>query len=101
MAESVSVWGIVAKDGSILSGTGFKVDRVGTGVYTVLFDRTFVGVPSVVTTQVYPNDTSSTGGDVLDNSVVVGISSDRFRSITGSSANVKADRDFSFIAIGH
>ncbi|MEU4225340.1 hypothetical protein AB0F17_13670 [Nonomuraea sp. NPDC026600] len=96
-----SVWGCVGSNGStIYSGTGFKVDRVGTGVYTVLFDVAFPQWPSVVATQMYPGNMSSTGGDTRDNAVVIAISTDRFRVTTGGSDGKQADRDFSFIAMG-
>ena len=96
-----SVWGCVGSNGStIYSGTGFKVDRVATGVYTILFDVPFAKWPSVVATQMFPGTMNSNGGDTRDNAVVIAISTDRFRVTTGASDGKQADRDFSFIAMG-
>jgi hypothetical protein len=100
MADA-TVWGLVnGTTATPKSGTGYKVDHVQAGVYTVLFDKSFNGIPSVVVTQVYPDDLNSTGGNTLDNAVVIGISNDRFRVTTGAYQGAKQDRDFAFIAMG-
>lgn len=100
MAELRTVWGFVSPEGNILSGTGFLVDRANTGLYTVLFERPFNVVPSVVATQVFPNDVNAGGGDTRDNAVVVGIATHRFRVKVGNSSGVAENRAFAFVATG-
>jgi|SRR5581483_7567725 len=97
---TTTIWGVVNADGSIASGTGYKVDKLDSGVYTVLFNVSFNSLPAVVTTQLYPNERDTRGGDPRDNSVVGYISTDRCRVITGEDDGDKVDRAFSFIAMG-
>ena len=93
--------GYIAADGRVVSGTGgYRVVHDEAGLYTVLFDQAFTRPPAVVTTQVFPGDVNSTGGDPRDNSVVVGINLDRFRMETGEDNGKKADRQWTFIAFG-
>ncbi|MBV9451507.1 MAG: hypothetical protein JO345_37035 [Streptosporangiaceae bacterium] len=97
----ITIWGVVNANGTTKSGTGFKVDHVGTGIYTILFDKSFNVLPAVVTTQLFPgNDPDSHGGDPRDNTVVAYIGNDRCRVITGQDNGDKEDRAFSFVAIG-
>ncbi|WP_343693970.1 hypothetical protein [Chitinophaga sp.] len=96
------IGGTVDPYGKIVSGTGFKVDKNGTGIFTILFDKTFSAVPAVSATQIFNNDPVNwpDGGDTLDNAVLVFIQKDRFRVKTGSSDGIVKDRFFSFIACG-
>jgi hypothetical protein len=98
---AITVWGLVGSNGKVLSGSGFRVQHdIGTGEYTILFDSSFNVLPAVVTTQAFPNRDGADPGDPRDNSVVVYIDNDRFRAITGEDNGDRADRDFSFIAMG-
>ncbi|HET7016647.1 MAG TPA: hypothetical protein VFI65_22180 [Streptosporangiaceae bacterium] len=99
MAER-TMWGVISPEGKIISGHGFKVDRSNTGIYTILFEEPFNVIPVVVTSQIFPNDVSSQGGDTRDNAVVVGIVNDRFRIKTGGSGGEAQNRHFTFIAMG-
>ena len=94
------MWGVVKSDGKVISGAGFIVEHIGPGIYTVVFRRPFTVIPAVVTSELYPNDVHSSGGDTRDNSVVVGIDLDRFRVKLGDGGGTATDRDFTFIAIG-
>ncbi|MEV6040510.1 hypothetical protein AB0L65_56035 [Nonomuraea sp. NPDC052116] len=95
------VRGLVQASGAIATGSGFTVEHIVEGTYSVTFNQPFSEAPSVVTTQVYPNTSNSTGGDTRDNSVVVYISPQMFRVITGDSSGKKTDRSFAFIATGN
>jgi hypothetical protein len=97
---TTTIWGVVNADGSILSGTGYKADKMDAGVYTIFFTTPFNSVPAVVTTQLFPNEPNTHGGDPRDNSVVGYITNDRCRVITGQDNGDKVDRAFSFVAIG-
>ncbi len=101
MSQTI-IHGIVKDDGTILNGSGFKVTHDQKGLYTVFFNTAFNDTPSVVATQVHPNDINSYGSDTFDNAVIVGIATDRFRVKTGNSQNYgeASDRVFSFVAVG-
>lgn len=58
---STIVSGYIDKDGSILSGSGFRVSRVSTGRYTVNFESAFPRTPACVVTQVFPQDFTNNG----------------------------------------
>ena len=94
-----SVWGFVRSTGKVETGTGYRVTHDSNGTYTVLFDVPFNTGPAVVATQCYPGEKEQ-GGDTRDNAVIVSISSDRCRIVTGEDDGAKVDRDFTFIAIG-
>jgi hypothetical protein len=101
MAGQHTVTGLVNKDGSILGGTGgFIVDRVDTGIYSVIFTPPFLTTPVVVTSQVFPNDLLSKGGNTRDNSLLIGVSHDRVRIKTGNGNGDADNRVFTFIAMG-
>src|SRR5579859_3746574 len=95
-----TVWGVIAKDAEILSGTGFDIDHTNDGVYTIFFDEPFAVLPSVTATQIYPGDVVSQGGNPLDNVVIIGITTDKFRIKTGDAAGNTTNRSFTFLAIG-
>ena len=99
-AETRIIFGIVDPQGKIVSGTGFRTDKVDTGLYTILFLDVFNVVPTVVATQIYPNDINSHGGNTNDNAVIVGITNDRVRIKVGDGGGTAADRYFTFIAMG-
>lgn len=96
-----TIWGVVYANGSVASGSGdFRVDHLDKGLYTILFENSFARLPAVVTTQLYPNQPDSHGGDPRDNSVVVYITEDYCRVMMGTDGGDMANRDFSFIAMG-
>jgi len=94
------VCGYVSASGNVISGTGYRVDHVDPGLYTVFFDTAFNTIPSVVVTQVFNGDINYHGGDTRDNAVVVGILADRFRVVVGEQNGSHSDRRFTFIAAG-
>ncbi|SCW64648.1 hypothetical protein SAMN04487970_102371 [Paenibacillus tianmuensis] len=99
MANNARVlWGTVDPDGSIVSGMGYKVDKGGKGLYTVIFDESYSFVPGVSTTQIYYNN--GNGGDTRDNSALVFVKNDRFRVKTGNDNGDASDRGFSFVVAG-
>ena len=93
------VCGYIDKDGSILSGSGFRVNRVTTGRYTVSFDSPFSAAPACVVTQVYPQDFTR-NGKTLDNAIITNIDRDKFQYATGDHQGANSDRAASFIAVG-
>ncbi|UHA73164.1 hypothetical protein [Paenibacillus sp. 481] len=92
------VAGSVSANGSVVSGKGFRVSKVGTGLYDVFFTPPFGSPPGVSATQVF--FLGGLGGDTRDNAVLVFIQNDRFRVKTGASDGTAQDRDFSFVAAG-
>lgn len=102
-------WGNIRSDGTIAFGSGnFTVTKPSTGVYDIAFKSAFTSLPTVVVTQVYPNqdtknamgDITSAGGSTLDNAVIVGILKGQCRIQIGGGSGVAADRYFSFLAYG-
>jgi hypothetical protein len=91
------VSGIVNKDGSIQSGSGFTTVKENTGLYQIIFKQAFASAPAVVTTQdwnnVYPG-----GGDTRDGAVPVYVTAATTEIKTGNSSGNAEDRCFSFIA---
>jgi hypothetical protein len=100
--QLVTIWGVVLAAGTKSSGVGYQVATVATekGLYIITFDRPFNAVPAVVATQVYPNYSSSNGGDTRDNADVAYISTTECRIVTGQQDGSHVNRDFSFVAIG-
>ena len=73
----------------------------GDGLYLITFEPSFTEPPTVVVTQLYPNDLSSSGGDTRDNAVVVGIDNNELKIKTGNSSGNGTNREFAFIALGN
>ena len=96
------VWGDISADATTYSGTGFEATGIGDGVYLVAFDQPLKSLSSVVLTQSYQNwnDFSYTGGNTLDNAVIVAAKGSEFKYITGGSSGAKIDRNCSFVAVG-
>jgi len=96
------VSGVVDPFGKVFSGAGFKVEKVDTGLCTIIFTEEFNTVPAVTATQIYPwpFDADSKGGDTRDNAVIVYIAVDRVRIKTGDDEGKAKNRAFSFIAAG-
>jgi hypothetical protein len=95
-----TVSGVVDPNGKAVSGSGYRVDKTDTGIYTIMFDTPFNIVPGASVTQIYPwpLDPKSHGGNPLDNCTIAYIANDRVRIVTGDRSGNKQDRAFSFIA---
>lgn len=97
--------GCVSSKGERLRGEGFRAEQVNgrVGVIDVEFDDRwlFVEPPSVVATQVYPEDPESAIlPNTLSNVIVVGVSTHGFRLVTGAPNGLPVARAFNFIAAG-
>ncbi len=93
---STTVYGVVAKDASVITGTGFSVLNPAQGEYTITFDQAFPDTPAAVATQ---------GGNFNDpqNSDGIAIGTLNSKSMivsTGDGGGNAQNRQFSFIAIG-
>ncbi len=78
------VTGQVDSTGAINAGTGFTVNKTGTGVYDITFGTPFVAAPIVL-------------ASATTNNIVAVTAS----STTGFTATAfSADRDFNFVAFG-
>jgi hypothetical protein len=91
-----TVFGVVGPDGSKLSGSGFTVRNVQTGLFRITFDQQFSSFPAVVATQ---------GGNIRDpdtrDGIVVGnLGRDKCDIITGTEEGKEQNRQFSFTAMG-
>jgi hypothetical protein len=88
--------GDIEASGNIKSATsGFTVEHVATGHYTVHFNPPFSKIVSVVGTRVSFNDAST-----LDNLVIINFGNDSCEFHTGNSNGKSTDSFFSFIALG-
>ena len=99
-ATPTTIWGNVKADGTVLSGSGYRVEKIDTGLYTVIFNTSFNAMPGVSVTEIWPQDINSHGGNTKDNAVLVAVEPDRFRVKVGEKDGDASDRDFSFVAIG-
>ena len=84
--------GVNGFSGTATAGAGFTVTRISTGFYTVFFDTSFAGAPTITGTI---KDTNSnyvfTTGSVTASS---------FNVFTNDNTNSNTDLNFDFIAIG-
>lgn len=98
---ATSLWGCVNKDGSVHSGTGFNVDKVGTGNYVITYADQFSTPPAVVLTQNFKSweDFGYQGGSLTDNAVLIAGDASHCKVLTGAAKNHE-DRNFTFIAMG-
>jgi len=79
------VRGVVAVNGTYVSGEGFTVVQIGTGVYTVTFSNTFVDMPSGVVTAL-----TGLGSGIVAHVTVInntGMQVETFSVITNASTN--------------
>ncbi len=90
--------GSVDANGTILAGTGFKVQAPGKGLFTLTFTQSYQSPPTVVATQYWK--TYQSGINTLDNSLVVAITATGCQILTGDSAGVQTNRPFCFVAMG-
>lgn len=95
------LYGTVSKDGKKLGGSGYSVSHTaGTGIYFVTFEQPFNKLPGASTTQVFPNDASSKGGNTKDNALLIYLSTEQMNVKTGNDSGDAKDRDFTFIVVG-
>ena len=92
-----TIYGTVSKDGEIISGTGFLVERQSTGTYLIDFEPGFANVPSVVGSQ---TGYGKIDENTLDSVVFPYINRGSATVLTGNASGDKRDRQFSFTAIG-
>lgn len=102
-----TIRGTVEADGSVFAGSGYTVNKVGTGLYDVSFATEFSNIPTVVVTQQHPDNNTArngqfteSGGNTRDNAIVVGVRNNKVRIRTGKDDGSANDRRFHFIAIG-
>lgn len=96
------IYGLIGAQGQILSHGGdgdITVTKTGPGIYDIHFKTDYQNLPSVTATQLYESDRES-GGNTLDNVVMVKVTKHIVRLKTGDSEGNARDRKFSFIAIG-
>ncbi len=99
----VTLYGTVDPNGNKAGGSSGWDSRQaggGAGLYLVNFSPAFKSTPTVVVTQIYPNDLSSTGGDTRDNAVIVGADANEVKIKTGGSDGKGSNRWFNFVAMG-
>ena len=89
-AGTKHVCGLVASDGSGVTGVSFKVQKIATGIFEALFNDDFHEIPAVSVTQIYPcpMDNNPNDDDTRDNAVLITIGADRVRLKTGSQRTV-------------
>jgi len=101
----VTKWASVDRDGNVKSSSGIRTSatKIEEGVYEIIFDPQFSGMPSVTATQVYPGFGSfdDTGGDTRDNAVIGALDQSRVLIKTGNDSGKKKNRDFCMIAVGN
>jgi hypothetical protein len=83
------VRGMIKADGSIFIGEGFTASRTGNGVYTIQYQKPFLGVPVIVGSSATPGGTVSWNLPGLDS-----------LELTTSVGGTVQDAYFTFIAIG-
>jgi hypothetical protein len=100
MTTPTFIYGTVADDGGIVSGTGFQVVKGGaTGLWDILFSSAFNTSPAVTAIQV-SGGLDNSAQNSLNNSVVTYIDSFKFQILTGDNHGESTWRGFSFIAAG-
>lgn len=99
MAET-TIWGYIAADGSINSGSGFSIEHDSTnspGVYYIKFNESFNDVPAV-TINIVKTDYSP-GWWV--NAIISALDATKCEIVVvGGDLNKKYNADFTFIAAG-
>ena len=88
------IFGLVSRNGEILSGKGFKVDKKHQGIYFIAFDQPFAEFPGVTCT-IYGDSWLS-----FQMSVAVLEINPNFFVCQTSTPTLPEDSGFSFIAVG-
>ena len=92
-----TLFGVVAADGSIISGSGgFSSENTGAGVYSIVFDTPFSSTPAVVATQGgnFPQPSN------LDGVSIGNLTPDACLIVTGDDQGNFTNRQFSLVVIG-
>ncbi len=93
--------GTVTEAGGVADGSGYSVSHEGNWLTKITFTTAFASAPSVVVTQQYPDNNSSTsGGDTRDNATVVRVEKTAVWIKCGSNSGDGQWRRFHFIAAG-
>jgi hypothetical protein len=97
-ASLVAVTGRVAAAGTIISGSGFSVNKTSTGTYVITLTTTLAAIPTVVAMSDSP--TPGTGSQAgLPSVVSLSTSSFTIEMWQMGSTVGKADRQFSFVVV--
>jgi hypothetical protein len=103
----VTIWGSIAANGTISSGSrdpdgddyNFTVTHNSTGEYGITFKGNFIAMPAVVGSQ--NNYGQEDSESPLDNIVFPVVGTDSAIAVVGDASGKRQDRSFAFIAIGH
>lgn len=82
------------------SGTGYTSSWIAAGVCEVSYTRSYNSLPTVVATQQFVG-TNNMAANTLDNAVVAGSWTNKFRVKTGDAGGNGTNRDFFFIVMGN
>jgi len=90
--------GTINADGTIITGSGFSVNRTDLGEYTITFTSAFSGAPTVTTSVIFSDDTASKSiGIYVNSSSTTNCVIETFDSVNGGDDE---GTGFTFIAIG-
>lgn len=93
--------GTVTEAGSIAEGSGFTASHESNWLTKITFSAEFTSTPTVVATQQYPdNNTSTAGGDTRDNAIVARVEKGAVWIKCGDASGDGKWRRFHFIAVG-
>jgi hypothetical protein len=96
--------GVIRYDGEVLAqfnGTVTVTKPPGSGVFRVVFDQPFKGLPAVCVNHVWnAGNAGETGGSPKDTASIQGIQADAFSVTTMDANETIVPRTFSFVAIG-
>ncbi|MFY0631603.1 MAG: hypothetical protein JXR05_14605 [Flavobacteriaceae bacterium] len=92
-----TIWGTVAGNGRIISGSGFSVRKEEKGRYLIGFDTNFSRVPAIVGSH---TGHKNLGQNTKDNVVFPFLSVSSATAKVGDYNGNPVDFQFSFIAIG-
>jgi hypothetical protein len=97
--------GVIRYDGQVLAQFNGTVTVTkptgGSGVFRVVFDQPFKGLPAVCVNHVWnAGNAGDTGGSPKDTASIQGIQADSFSVATMDANETVGPRTFSFVAIG-
>ena len=93
--------GTITAAGGIADGSGFSVAQQSNYLTKITFTTAFSSTPTVVVTQQYPDNNSSTeGGDTRDNAIIVRVHDNCVYVKCGKNDGDGQYRRFHFIAVG-
>lgn len=91
------IWGSVNANGSIASGSDYRVERTDTGKYVITFNTPFSRTPAVVAMQ---NNYGDSGQSNMDGVVAPFVNTGYCQINTGNNGNKFQDRSFGFVVVG-